>query len=176
MRRYAGALCAFLMLALASPAAAQEGTIELGVDTGLNFTDPDGGETVTSLSIPSQRIRVGGFISDNISLESSLSLNLVDVTTTNFTTQFTGGVGLHLPPAPMSTRVFVSPFGALRIVDAGAVSDVQLGLGGRFGLKIPAGEVLGVRVEGSYTRAVETDELPGTDNFGVTVGLSFFLR
>src|SRR5438270_4946416 len=72
-------LAAFSLVAIASTATAQRGSVnpspELGVDAGLMFT-LDNPKT-TAFSVPIQGIRAGFFLSPEISLEPSFRLNTV---------------------------------------------------------------------------------------------------
>jgi hypothetical protein len=70
----------------------------------------------------------------------------------------------------------VQDFRGLNFLKIGSESDTQLALGGALGVKIPIGERLATRLEGSFTHGFESSGSGGGSALGLTVGLSFYTR
>ena len=187
MRPLFAPAAAFAVLAGIAPAAAAQLApklpIELGVDASIGTDDLT---DATSIQVPLQRLRVGFFVSPRLSVEPGLVLTHTSGDGVSFTS-FGGDVGLlaHLTGVPTGrTRtpgVFVRPFVGLSRssfdIDAGTSgSTTQANVGAGLGVKLPVGDRLAWRLEGAYTRALKTDDLPAINAFALTVGLSFHTR
>jgi hypothetical protein len=181
---------AFLVAAAAAPLAAQTSAplpIELGVDAALQTDDQT---DVTTLSVPLQRVRVGFFLSPRLSFEPTLAFERGSGDGASGSALAAGaGVLVHLAGAPTgrarTTSLFVRPFAGLTRAsfdlddpdfDLGSESVTQASAGVGLGLKFPVMDRLAWRVEGTFQRNFETDDLPAANVLGLTVGLSFHTR
>lgn len=186
--RAARSLAAVALLAgatVAAPSLAQAqtgrtaGAWELGIDAGISTDDVT---DATVISIPVRQVRVGYFVSPRVALEPSFALDRISGdggSITQFNLQL--GVLGHLTGTPRTTSLYVRPFAGLQrgsaSFDGDSESVTQTQLGAGLGLKFPVLEGrLAWRVEGLVARSFETDDLPASTGFGLTVGLSFFPR
>ncbi len=162
---------------LSAPVQAQARAVEFGMDLGVtvtNFEDSD--ITLIEVGIPAQRLRVGAFISDQVSIETSVAFSLVDVDDfTTTTTDLALGVNIHSTPNHMDLRVYAAPFGGVSIVSLDDETDTQWSAGAALGLKAPVREIFLVRIEASYARGFENSNVAGSNNFQGVVGLSFLV-
>ncbi len=180
-------LLPLLCLLGAAPLAAQRAPglpIELGVDAALVRDDAT---DVTTLSIPLRRLRAGFFLSPLLSLEPTLAYERASRDATS-ASRFAGDLGLvaHLTGQPVgrarTPSLFARPF--VGVARRGVSSDerdfdesaTQASVGVGLGLKLPVADRLAWRVEGTYARALETDDLPAANRVGLNVGLSFHTR
>jgi len=183
----------FAALALAAaPAAAQRGAslpIELGVDAGVSRDDR---ADVTTFAFPISRVRAGFFVSPALSLEPTLGVMRMSGDGGSVTrSQGALGVVAHLAGVPTgrarTASFFVRPFVGFErtsvdfdenggLFDRDARSATQALAGAGAGFKLPVGDRLAWRIEGVFTRFVESDDLPDGSAFGLNVGLSFHTR
>jgi hypothetical protein len=157
-------------LALPASVAAQGRPVEFGIDAGGSF-DVSGSNTVV-VGLPVQDFRAGVFVSDVVSIEPRVAFNFIDQDGSNLTAiDAQLGPVFHFSPDRSRPQGYVRPFGGVSyITDAGAV----VSLGGGLGVKLPVGERLAVRVEGSYAHGF--DSYYSADALGLTMGISFFTR
>ena len=176
----------------AAPAAAQRGAslpIELGVDAGVSRDDR---ADVTSLEFPVSRVRAGFFLTPALSLEPTLGIMRVGDDEGSLT-RSQGALGLlaHLTGVPTgrarTASFFVRPFVGFErtsldldenngLLDDPTTSATQGLAGAGVGFKLPVGDRLAWRIEGVFTRFLETDDLSGGNAVGLNVGLSFHTR
>jgi hypothetical protein len=182
---------AALVLA-AAPAAAQRGAslpIELGVDAGVSRDDR---ADVTTFAFPISRVRAGFFLSPALSLEPTLGVMRMSGDGAS-ATQSVGALGLvaHLAGVPTgrarTASFFVRPFVGFErasvdfdendgLFDDATTSATQAFAGAGAGFKLPVGDRLAWRIEGVFTRLLESDDRPAGSAFGLNVGLSFHAR
>ncbi len=177
MQRKSFALAAALLLGFAGAAHAQQGDVEFGLDAGLIVSINDGTDNLTSVCIPCQRFRVGFFVSDQISFEPSLALNILSGGGETLTT-FVGGPAIlyHFTSDPSRARVFLGAGADIAVLDLGSATVSQFGIQGSLGVKAPAGNQLAVRLEGivGYSFENSGDGVPSSVDLGALIGLSFF--
>ncbi len=183
-------LLPLLCLLGAAPLAAQRAPglpIELGVDAAVVRDDAT---DVTTLSIPLRRLRAGFFLSPLLSLEPTLAYERAS-DDDGSASGFAGDLGLvaHLTGQPVgrarTAGLFVRPFvGVTRFsfssdedeFDDFDESATQASVGVGLGFKLPVADRLAWRLEGTYARALETDDFPAANRVGLNVGLSFHTR
>ncbi len=183
-------LLPLLCLLGAAPLAAQRAPglpIELGVDAAVVRDDAT---DMTTLSIPLRRVRAGFFLSPLLSLEPTLAYDRVS-DEDGSASQFAGDLGLvaHLTGQPVgrarTASLFVRPFVGVTRLSFSSDDDefgdldesaTQASVGVGLGFKLPVADRLAWRVEGTYTRALETDDVPAGNRVGLNVGLSFHTR
>ncbi|HEX6051127.1 MAG TPA: outer membrane beta-barrel protein [Gemmatimonadaceae bacterium] len=185
-----------LAVGLAAPlgAHAQARPIEIGLDAALAYDDADGA-SVTSLTIPVGRLRVGFFVSDAVSLEPFFALQYtraeVDVPvvgdrTTSFT-QYDLGLGLlfHFATDRTRSQPYLRPFVGVRGFSSDSDDDAnddddsgtQPVLGAAFGLKLPSTSRLGTRLEAGFAHRFEDEpSFRESNQIFLSFGLSFFTR
>jgi opacity protein-like surface antigen len=167
---------------LTSDALAQSGAIEIGFDTGLTLrlnSDKNGFEyeNQTAINIPLQSVRVGFFVSDQLSIEPAIGFSYLDVGDTSIT-QLGAGANLqyHFTADATRTRFYIGAGGGLNLLDIGDEQETQFGLGAGLGVKLPIASRMAIRIEGSFSRFFESDLLPGANVIGALVGFSFFTK
>ena len=163
-----------LLTALSSTALfAQQGAVEFGLDAGLIVSINDGTDNLTAVCIPCQRLRIGFFVSDAVSFEPDVALNVLSGGGETLTT-FSGGVSLlfHFTPDPDRARVFFRGGAGIDLIDLGG-SASQFNVSGGIGVKTPASP-LGVRLEGIAGYGFENDDFVSSFNLGALIGFSFF--
>lgn len=161
------------LLVPASPAMAQ---VEIGMDASFSSTSFDDiDQSVTQINFPEQMVRAGFFASPSLSVEPSLGFSVVDVADESITA-LSAGLDLlfHFSPDMSAPQLFVAVGPEVMRVNLGGDGESQFGLGGDFGVKLPVARQLAVRLAAFYTRFFETDALFGSNQFGVSAGLSFF--
>lgn len=161
------------LLAAAAPASAQ---VEIGMDASFSSTSFDDiDQSATQVNFPEQSIRAGFFVSPSMSVEPSLGFSVLDVGDESITA-LAAGVDLlfHFSPDVSAPQLFVAVGPEVMRVDLGDEGESQFGLGGDFGVKLPVARQLAVRLAAFYTRFFETEALFGSNQFGVSAGLSFF--
>ena len=161
-----------LALTLSVPSAAQEGRVELGMDAGLIVSINSDVDNTTSVSVPLQRLRVGFFLSDAISLEPTLALNILSGGGETATTIEAGGSILyHLRTDPTESRLYVRGGAGLSYADIGDFSASQFGISGGVGIKT-AGDPISLRFEGVIGYNFENDDFVSSVPIGVLAGVS----
>ena len=175
---------ALSLIAIASTASAQRTTRsssmasvnpspELGVDAGLQFTLDD--PKTTSFQIPIQGIRVGFFLSPEISLEPSLRLNYTSFDGGHLTTYGLGlGMLYHFSTSRAANQMYVRPFIGLDGISGDGGSDSAFSFGAGFGVKVPVGNRFATRWEANFSHASNNG---ATQNaIGLLAGLSVYTR
>jgi hypothetical protein len=170
------AAAAAVLVLLASPARAQGHPVELGIDAGGTL-DLSSGNTVV-VGVPVQDFRAGFYVSDRVSIEPRLALNYLDDDASEALIAAAVQLGpvLHLAPERGRAQPYLRPYGGLNFLKISGQSDTQLTVGGALGVKIPIGERLATRIEGSFTHGFESDRAGGGNALGLTLGLSFYTR
>jgi len=173
---------ALLLLVLTEQARSESGPVELGFDGGFTLSmpvDPDGYDVdnVATLQFPLQRMRVGFFVSDAVSIEHALGLSYLVVGEESLT-EFTAALaGLyHFSVDPARPRLYVGPNGKLSFFSLGSISDAQFSIGALFGVKLPVVTRLAVRIEAAYMYAFESESRLAAHDLSATVGFSFFTK
>jgi len=166
----------FLMATVAGGVLAQQGDVELGIDSGVTVSIVSDSDNFTTICLPCQRFRVGFFMSDAVSLEPAITLNVLSGGGETLT-HFTGGASLlyHFRSDPHRTRVFLRGGAQFTLVDVGGASVNQFAAGGGFGVKVPAGGGA-VRLEGIGLYNFENDDFQSSFDLGALIGFSFFLH
>ena len=168
-RHIAGLVVAAATLIVPGQLAAQaQRGIELGTDIGAQYET--GGETFL-LSVPSTMLRVGFPLGDGqMRLEPRVQFQLAsgDGTGGAVDGQLALRYGLGHDPARMQPYVLAYPEITAIFGDFG--DDSQFGVGGGFGVLIPQGDRLAVRLEGTYSRLFD----PGVNLIRGYVRISFF--
>jgi hypothetical protein len=92
------------------------------------------------------------------------------------------GLLAHLTGTTQTPSLYLRPFVGLQRIsgssgDLGSESLTRARLGGGVGVKLPVlDHRLAWRLEGSFGRLLETDDIPASSEFAFTVGLSFLTR
>jgi Outer membrane protein beta-barrel domain len=172
---------------LAAQEAASRKPIELGFDAALTRDASDQAKQ-TSLTVPVPRIRVGFFLTDALSLEPSVrfefsrstfenTLTGNDVTSSRKFYDADLGLLYHLSTDRTRSQIYLRPFVGIRGFTGDGDSDSQTSFGGGLGLKLPAADRLGLRLEVGYARfAEDVPTFGATDQLFASFGLSFFTR
>ena len=169
-----------LALALVwSPAEAQQGTWELGIDGGFVVTSPDidGADSLFDVSLPFQFLRVGTFVSDQLSIEPTLAFNRMDFGgDDSMTTLSLLATGLYHFGADRTQRQFYLQAGAgldyIGFSDEDGITQWLAGVGG--GVKLPVMDHLALRLGALYLRSFENDDMWAANRFRGQVGVSVF--
>ena len=178
--RFGLALFAAAAIGLPSQLDAQSGSVEIGFDTGLSLTMPSDTDfrdydNVTSIDVPRQSIRVGFFVSDQLSIEPAVGFSWLDAGGESLTQlALAGRVLYHFSPDPTRPRFYLGGGAGLNLIDLAEQQETQFGVGGGLGVKLPVADRMAIRLEGSFGRYFETDLLPATSVIGAVVGFSFF--
>ena len=175
---------ALSLIAIASTASAQRTarsssmasanpSPELGVDAGLQFTLDD--PKTTSFQIPIQGIRVGFYLSPEISLEPSLRLNYTSFDGGHLTTYGLGlGMLYHFSTSRAANQMYVRPFIGLDGISGDGGSDSAFSFGAGFGVKMPIGNRFASRWEANFSHA--SNDGATQNALGLLAGLSVYTR
>ena len=147
-------LVAAALAALASPAAAQQAPVEIGVDAMASYFLS--GNHAKSLSIPVDRIRVGFSVTPNLSLEPSASLDIVAGDGFRLT-DYSLGIGAlyHFSTDRTRLQPYVRPFieyfhsSATNSSGATVSSSGSTLYGAGLGVKLPVNDRFAWRLEGA---------------------------
>lgn len=182
MRRLLVAIALIALLPLAASAQ-----IEVGFDAGFTLISPDieGVDTdnITTFEIPFQQMRVGTFVTPNISIEGLVSF--YRESEGDFSSTDAGLIAVaeyHFTEIDAwDTMPFLGAGGGLVYTsfDTGTTddSDSSFGVGVTGGVKMPKGENFAFRLQGSFLKFFEGDTVfPDFNMFIVSVGLSYFFR
>lgn len=190
-RRISAVLPALCLLALpaTTPAHAQQGAVELGIDAQMGYHIPDAGDNVFQFTLPfgatiidapraRQGFRVGYFVSDVVSIEPSVAINVIsdgDETLTSL--GLATALLYHFSDDASSTRPYASGGVNLTALDFGSGDDfsTQFGVFGELGVKVPIEGDLGARLGIGGARFFENspDFQDVWSIFG-TMGFSYF--
>ena len=192
--RLAGAVAVAAMLLLpAARLAAQQGAVELGIDSGMAYHILKGsGNDIFQMSLPlssgdlpraHNAFRVGFFASDRVSIEPSLSFGYLNPAHTGYRWNLGLATVLqyHLVTDPSRLRPYlglganVSVFHEYPGVGDGMTSS-QFGVSGEFGLKIPLADRLGLRLAGGVGQFFRSKTFVNRTSVFGTLGVSYFTR
>ena len=175
------AVLGVIAFALSAPTANAQrergtgGPVELGIDGGVAFGLDNPNTTIVSL--PVQDFRLGYFIDNKVELEPRLSLNSIHGGGASLTTYALELGVLFLPSGDRVGRGFyLRPFlGVIGVSVSGGAGSNNSGYGGAgVGIKIPfADHRLATRMEANYSHGFSNG---GSNQIGLTLGLSFFTR
>jgi len=175
MRRIVGALA--LGASVASPAAAQT---EIGVDMLLQLTNYASSDDfvelddVTTLSFPAGHLRVGVFVTPEVSLEPRLGFNHASSGGESVsTTQMMVSGYYHFPRISSERSAFVRLGTGASIVSGSSLSDTQMLLDAGVGLKLPTSDSLLFRLEAFAGRSFESDASRAATRLGASFGVSW---
>jgi hypothetical protein len=144
------------------PAVAQA-QVEIGMEGGLQISKGIG-DAVTEFDVPVGTVRIG-FPSDNVSFETLMSLNVLNVNSTLTLLNLTPGVNFPLGEGDAYLRVE----GAMLLASGGGETETELGAGGAFGVKKAIDETdVSFRFEVGYDRFFDAE----VNQFRVLLGLS----
>ena len=161
--------------------------IELGMDAALSYESEDN-VSVTALTLPVTRFRVGLFLSDALSLEPAVAFRYARVSVENPVTgddrtqsgsayDLALGLLYHFRQDRAQSQPYLRPFVGISGFTGDGPSGSQISLGGALGMKIPLGDRLGSRIEVGYTRRVENEpDFQSGNELFLGFGLSFFTR
>ena len=175
------AVIASAMALVVSGVEAQAGRgVELGLDAGVAIGLGD--NSVTVISIPAQAFRAGFPMTDRVSIEPKLGLNIITGDGDTFSS-YRAEVGAlyHLSPRAdrMRSGVYVRPFAGLTGFSAGddsngnSVGDTNGLLGVGLGLKVALLNRLSSRFEANFAGTFGDES---NSQVGLLAGLSFFTR
>jgi hypothetical protein len=186
-------IAAALVLVPAARLAAQQGAVELGIDSEMAYHILEGSDNdILQVSLPlssgdlpraHNAFRVGFFASDRVSIEPSLSFGYVNPAHAGYRWNLGLATVLqyHLVTDPSRLRPYlglganVSVFHEYPGAGDGMTSS-QFGLSGEFGLKIPLADRLGLRLAGGLGQFFRSKTFVNrTSVFGI-LGVSYFTR
>ncbi len=171
-RHILGLLVAIALLPL-SQLSAQSKPLELGTDMGVSF-DFGGGSTLTTVSIPTSTLRVGLWMSDQVSIEPNVGLTWMHASGESLTTIDAALAFLyHFNADASRARPYVAVFPGLTHFN-GDGSTTQFYAGAGLGVLLPMQERFAVRLEGQYRHRFSNDELGSSDGAAARIGFSYF--
>ena len=131
--------------------------------------------TSFEIRLPVQRMRAGFFTSDRVSLEPRVGFSLTKPGDGDAEYSLAAALGLlyHFTADPASSRVFVRPFAGGLLLGGGGDSASQAAAGAAVGIKFPAGNRLGLRLEGGVEHDFESDEFAESTSLFLLMGFSF---
>jgi hypothetical protein len=169
-RHIAGLLVAVALVPLSQLAAQGRQGIELGTDIGAQYET--GGETFL-LSVPSTMLRVGFPLGDGrLRVEPRVQFQLVSGDGTGGAVDGQVALRYSLNGQPDRLQPYVLAYPEITAVFGDFGDKSQFGAGGGFGVLIPQGDQLAVRLEATYSRLFD----PGVNLIRGSVGISFFTR
>lgn len=164
-----------LTLALLGVPMVVAAQLEIGVDAGLSIESVDGqANDLTRFSIPTSAVRVGFGAGESLIVETLVAVNRVssgDFSSTSIGllpgVNFPVGDQFYLRGEAGLQRLSVS-------LSGNDESRTQYAIGGAAGMRIPASENVGFRVELGLDRWLENEDegLPTTTEFRVLAGIS----
>lgn len=164
----AGAFCS-------TPLVGQTGTFEIGFDLGGGVRWVEGDAT-GSVGIPLRSVRLGTFVSDQVSVELDVG---ADVTGIGDDTDALGRgafqILFHGDPDPRVPRALLGVGAGLVFVDIGGFDTTQFGVGGGVGYEWPFNSGAGGRFGLQYVYSFENDDLFASHELFATLGFSLFL-
>ena len=171
MRLPTQAAVLFTLCSIPSMLVAQQSSIELGLDGGLEYAfDPD----LLTIAAPFQRFRAAFPSSDRLAIEPSLSFSRFSSNGESLTAMVIR-VGALYDLERERGSTFVRPFAGFEYADASfGDSETVFDLGAGIGTRSRLAEQLALRIEANLTGRFGEG---GTDGvIGATVGLSFFTQ
>jgi hypothetical protein len=184
---------AALLILPAKRLAAQQGAVELGIDSEMAYHILKGsGNDVFQISLPlssgdlpraHNAFRVGFFASDRVSIEPSLSFGYLNPERTGYRWNLGLATVLqyHLVADPSRLRPYlglganVSVFHEYPGAGTGMTSS-QFGVSGEFGLKIPLQDRLGLRLAGGVGQFFRSKTFVNRTSLFGTLGISYFTK
>lgn len=167
---------ALAIFALSAPVSAQRATAgsasaspEVGMDAAVSFDLGTNGNT--SFDIPAQRIRMGFFVSPELSIEPTLGLHRVSGTGSVSYYEIGAGVLYHFSTSRAARQFYARPFLEVQGISVGggtSNSNTLFGIGG--GMKVPLRDRIASRFEANFAHG------NGRDFVGLLAGLSFYTR
>ena len=154
-----------------SGASMENPSPEIGIDAGISFGL--GTPSFTVISIPAQQIRMGFFMTPELSIEPTFGLTSVSGGGGGSFTIYSLGAGLlyHFSTSRAANQFYVRPFAGIVGTSGGGVasnSDGVFGIGG--GLKVPLRQQIASRFEANFSHS------NGENAIGLLAGLSFYTR
>jgi opacity protein-like surface antigen len=114
-------------------------------------------------------------VSDQLSIEPTVGFSWLDRGDVSITQlALTGRVLYHFSADPTEPRFYVGGGAGFSLIDLADQQETQFGVGGGLGVKLPVADRMAIRIEGSFSRNFETDQLPAASVLGAVVGFSFF--
>src|SRR4051812_24039495 len=158
-------LAALSILAVSASASAQRSgsmsnpSPEIGLDAAITFGLGDANGT--TIAIPAQSLRMGFFVSPQLSIEPSFGLTSLSGGGTTVTTYQVGvGALYHFSPSRAANQFYVRPFidivGA-SVTGGGSDSQALFGVGG--GIKIPLRDRIASRFEANFQHTDGADAI-----------------
>lgn len=150
------------------------GQIELGIDGGISFGLDD--PKVTVVALPLQDFRFGYFLNDKVEIEPRFNINSIHTDAGSVTTyEFEAGLLLQPGGDRVGKGLYLRPLVGVSGINASGADGAHTGYAGAgFGLKLPfADRRLATRMEANYTHGFSNG---GSNEIGVSIGLSFFTR
>jgi len=169
------------------------GSVELGFDARIAkilYADEFQGvaepvDDAFVVQFPVAMIRVGPYLSDRLQLEPSVGYSEISV----------GGEGYHEVNLGLDLLLYLgnpeaaAPFFRIGpglhwvsyappepVAPASDDTATQVSLGGGFGVRVPAGDRLAMRLQAAAERNFESDEFRSSWDLGAMFGLSFFTK
>ncbi|HEU5310815.1 MAG TPA: hypothetical protein VFV24_05120, partial [Candidatus Eisenbacteria bacterium] len=174
------------------PRAQGSGSVEIGLDARVSKTltsdefqgvnDPRDDPFIAQL--PFAMFRVGPYLTDRIQLEPSVGFSQISVEGEGYH-DLNLGLDLLLYLAdPGESAPFIRIGPGLHWVNLGTADFIpgfddtatQVSLGGGFGVRVPAGDRLAMRLQAIGERNFESDEFRASWDVGAMFGLSFFTK
>jgi hypothetical protein len=172
---------------------AQQGAIELGIDSEMSYHILRGsGNDVFQMSLPlassdlpraHNAFRVGFFASDRVSIEPSVSLGYYNPENKGYRWNLGLATVLqyHLVADPARLRPYVGLGANVSVFyeNPGAgtgVTSSQFGVSGEFGLKIPLQDRLGLRLAGGVGQFFRSKTFVNQTSVFGTLGVSYFTK
>lgn len=129
------------------------------------------------VNLPVAHVRIGPYLSDKAQIEPSVGFELVSLEgETAYQLDLGLDLLLYLGDDPSRSVPFVRLGPGVLLLNDGDESASQFQLGGGFGVRIPAGDRLAVRLQAAVDRNFSNDDFLGSWDLGVMFGLSFFTR
>lgn len=179
--------CLLLLVVATSPVRAQRPTFEIGFDWLFSLSQVDGGDNVFEVAIPLGGLysgpqpvgpmRVGFFVSDRVSIEPSVSFNVLDRGDESYSRV---GVAGHVLVHTSTDRTRVQPFvgvgGSFTSFSDEEETTSRNGVSALAGIKFPFVERLAIRLSGGTAYFAEDDGEPARWMYFLTAGFSLFDR
>jgi hypothetical protein len=179
-------LAALALAATALTAQAQEKATELtGGLLGFQYTSYNGGGSTTEFATGGAYAAVGFYLSPGMALEPTIQSSHFSVSD-NGPSGTTVGLGLALPYYFNKGWGRKGPYLAPRVLWTSTSSKLcssctsnsvsQFGLGAAIGTKVPLNDAAALRIQGSFDYGFDNSDVVSTTAFGISLGLSVFLK
>jgi hypothetical protein len=176
-------LAALILGATALTAQAQEKATELTAGViGFQYTSYNGGGNTTEFATGGAYFAAGFYLSPGLALEPTISSNHISYSDElGGGSNTTIGLGLAVPYYFNKGWGRKGPYLAPRVSwtdytcdGCNAVS--QFGLGVALGTKVPLNSAAALRIQGSFDYGFDNSDVVSTTAFGLSMGLSVFLK